>query len=449
VVQKSEMKQKIHSQRCWIDGKLQEATITITNRKIEEIVKGAEASNDVEDLGNLVVMPGVIDAHVHVNEPGRTDWEGFDTATQAAVAGGITTIIDMPLNASPVTTTIPALQQKLESTRGKLHVNCGFYGGIVPGNLSDIEGLINKGVFGIKAFLTHSGIDEFPNVGAKELDDIMPLLAKYRLPLLVHCELSDDDHGRQLHDHPTSYKAYLESRPKEWENRAIGMMIDLCRKHQCPVHIVHVSSAVALRMIEKAKQEGLPLTAETCPHYIYFNAEDIPDGQTIYKCAPPIREKANNNQLKTALKNGVLDFLATDHSPAPPGLKNLDSGNLLTAWGGIAGLQFLLSAGWTAMKSEMTVEQFIPLVTEKPAAFLHLQNRKGFIRKGFDADLVCWQPEESFDVKPGELFHKHKISPYVSRRLSGKVKRTWVNGEEIFNGEHIINKNQGQCLLRT
>jgi allantoinase len=439
----------IHSKRCWIDHKLQEATILISDGKIETIQSGPIGSNDVEDFGNSIIMPGVIDAHVHVNEPGRTEWEGFDTATQAAAAGGTTTIVDMPLNTSPVTTTVNSLRQKLDATRGKLNVNCGFYGGVVPGNIVDIEGLVKHGVSGIKAFLTHSGIDEFPNVGLNELNAIMPLLAKYKLPLLVHCELSDNDHAEELAANPSSYKAYLNSRPKEWENKAIQFMIGLCRRHQCPVHIVHVSSAEALELIKNAKQEGLPLTAETCPHYIFFNAEEIPDGNTIYKCAPPIREAANNSQLKLALKNGVLDFLATDHSPAPPELKQVNSGNLLKAWGGIAGLQFLLSASWTALKNEMDLEYFIPLLTENPAAFLQLQHRKGHVRQGYDADLVCWDPGESFEVKQDCLFHKHKISPYVSCSLSGKVKKTWVNGNEVFNGDQIINKNQGQCLLKT
>jgi allantoinase len=440
---------RIYSKRCWIEGKLQEATITITNSKIESIEKGTIASDDVEDFGTSIIMPGVIDAHVHVNEPGRTDWEGFDTATQAAAAGGITTIIDMPLNASPVTTTVKSLQQKLDSTTGKLNVNCGFYGGLVPENVADIEGLVKNGVLGIKAFLTHSGIDEFPNVGLNELNAVMPLLAKHKLPLLVHCELSDDDHAQELIANPSSYKAYLSSRPKDWENKAIQLMIDLCRRHQSHVHIVHVSSAEALELIKNAKQEGLPVTAETCPHYILFNAEEIPDGNTIYKCAPPIREAANNHQLKLALKNGVLDFLATDHSPAPPGLKQISTGNLLKAWGGIAGLQFLLSASWSALKNEMNVNHFIPLLTENPARFLQLQHRKGLIREGYDADLVCWDPEESFTVTQGHLFQKHKISPYVSCSLSGKVKKTWVNGNEVFNGDQIINKNRGQCLLKT
>lgn len=438
----------IYSERCWMDGLLQPATVWIEDGIISKIEKGNSQNSGAFNVGNKVLMPGVIDVHVHVNEPGRTEWEGFDTATQAAAAGGITTIVDMPLNASPVTTSLNALQEKLDSTIDKLHVNVGFYGGLIPTNQNELEALINGGVLGIKAFLTHSGIDEFPNVGEKELNEAMPLLAKYNLPLLAHCELSDENHQQELSLNPTNYQTYLRSRPKEWENKAIQLMIDLCRKHNCKTHIVHVSSAEALGMIQKAKEEGLRITAETCPHYIFFNAEKIPDAQTIYKCAPPIREKENNEQLKQALKNGTLNFIATDHSPAPPFMKETESGDFQKAWGGIAGLQFLLPASYSALKDEMSLETFIPLLTEHPAQFLNVQNRKGFIKEGYDADIVVWSPEESFVVKEESILHKHKISPYVSRQLFGKVYQTYVNGELVFSNEKILSKNNGKWILR-
>jgi allantoinase len=442
-------KKGIYSKRCWLDDSLQEATIYIKDGTIIKTEKGISKSFDgIENVGNAILMPGILDAHVHVNEPGRTNWEGFETATQAAAAGGITTIVDMPLNASPVTTTAKAFEVKLASTHGKLHVNCGFYGGLIPGNENEIERLINCGVLGIKAFLTHSGIDEFPNVEEKELNEAMPILAQHNIPLLVHCELSDENHQQELIAYPNNYKSYLKSRPKKWENKAIAMMINLCRRHRCRTHIVHLSSAEALGMIAIAKEEGLPLTAETCPHYIYFAAEEIPDADTLFKCAPPIREKGNNEELKKGLKNGVLNFLATDHSPAPPELKEIKTGNLLKAWGGIAGLQFLLPASWTALKESMSLEQFIPLLTEYPAQFLNINHRKGFIKEGFDADLVVWQPEESFIVNEEAIFHKHKISPYVSRRLFGKVERTYVNGELVFENGFITNKNKGRPLIK-
>jgi allantoinase len=441
-------KKGIFSKRCWIDGRLQEATVFFEKGVITQIEKGPYTpANEVYNAGDKVVMPGVIDAHVHVNEPGRATWEGFDTATKAAAAGGITSIVDMPLNASPVTTSADALQKKLDSTAGILHVNCGFYGGLVPGNYNELERLIAGGVLGIKAFLTHSGIDEFPNVAKHDLDTAMPVLAKYGVPLLAHCELSDNSHGENLAKHPTSYRSYLSSRPKVWENDAVALMIELCRKHNCRTHIVHVSSAEALNMIEKAKEEGLPLTAETCPHYIYFDAEDIQDGATVYKCAPPIREKANNQLLKEALGKGVLDFIASDHSPAPPEVKEFETGNLQEAWGGIAGLQFLLPASWTALKEGLALEDFIPLLTERPAQFLGL-DKKGFLKIGYDADIAVWSPEESFAATENNILHRHKKSPYVGELLWGKTDRTYVSGEIVFADGVINQKNGRKWLLR-
>jgi allantoinase len=431
-------KKGIYSKRCWIEGQFQNATVFFQNGIITEIKKGVPREwNEIYNAGNSVVMPGAIDTHVHVNEPGRTEWEGFNTATKAAAAGGVTSIVDMPLNASPVTTTLNALKKKISSAKGKLHVNCAYYGGLVPGNENEIEELCSHGVLGIKAFLTHSGIDEFPNVGEKELHVAMPILAKLNYPLLVHCELADEAHHSDLDRNPGSYQSYLTSRPKEWENKAIALMIDLCRKYSCRTHIVHVSSSEALVMIKKAKEEGLPLTAETCPHYIYFNAEDIPDGNTLYKCAPPIREKPNNELLKEALVNGVLDFIASDHSPAPPEIKEKATGNLQKAWGGIAGLQFLLPASWTALKKLMPLEKFIPLLTEHPAQFLKISYHKGLLKIGYDADITVWSPEENFLVKEEDIFHRHKISPYVGKQLWGKVHQTYVSGELIFNNGQI------------
>ncbi len=442
----------IYSTRCWINNAFTEATIYF-NEKIEQIIIGTPQNfENIYSAGDAIVMPGIIDIHVHVNEPGRTEWEGFDTATQAAAAGGITTIIDMPLNASPVTTTLENFNKKLAASENKLHVNVGFYGGLVPGNTDHIEELMQAGVCGFKAFLTHSGIDEFPNVTEADLDIAMPILAKHNVPLLVHCELSDDIHGDELASNPTSYEAYLKSRPKDWEDKAIKLMIDLCRKHNCAVHIVHVSSSTALPLIQKAKQEGLKISAETCPQYLLFEAESIPDGATIYKCAPPIREKENNQQLKDALRTGVLDLIATDHSPAPPSLKEITSGNFQKAWGGIAGLQFLLPASYTSLRNELSLNTFIPLLTQHPATFLNLHQQKGLLTEGYDADVTIWHPEENFVVKEENILHKHKISPYVSKELFGVVKQTYVNGELVFDNTpgnaQIISKNNGKWLLK-
>jgi allantoinase len=440
-------KRSIYSNRCWLDGKLQPATICFESGAITEIHQ--YKTGGAEDVGNLILMPGVIDAHVHINEPGRTDWEGFDTATQAAAAGGITTVIDMPLNASPVTTTVKAFNEKLDASKNKMHVNVGFYGGLIPGNYNDLEGLMQSGVLGIKCFLTHSGIDEFPNVSESEIDAAMPVIKKYGLPLLAHCEISDEETDCKLSDFPNSYQHYLASRPKQWENDAVDLMIKLCRKHNCKTHIVHVSSAEALSSIKTAKEEGLPLTAETCAHYIYFNAEDIPNADCLYKCAPPIREKENNKQLKDALASGVLDFIATDHSPAPPGIKELETGNLQKAWGGIAGLQFLLPAAWTAMKEKVSIEKFIPLLTEHPAKFLQVEKKKGRLAVGYDADIVVWNPDENFEVKPENILHRYNCSPYNQQKLFGITQQTIVNGVTVFANGKIVDKEKkhGKTIL--
>lgn len=436
---------KIYSTNTWLDNKLQAATIcfntsTITAIHFEKLI-------DAEDFGDSVVMPGVIDVHVHINEPGRTDWEGFETATQAAAAGGSTTIVDMPLNASPVTTTLDAFNKKLEASKNKLNVNVGFYSGLIPGNTKHLEELMNAGVLGVKCFLTHSGIDEFPNVTETDLDEAMPVIAKHNIPLLAHCEIYNEAIECNFENNPTSYQHYLASRPKKWENDAIDLMIKMCRKHKCAVHIVHVSSAEALTMIEAAKLEGLPITAETCTQYIYFNAENIPDANCLYKCAPPIREKPNNDLLKQALVSGVLDFISTDHSPASPSIKEIETGNLMKAWGGIAGIQFLLSASWTALKDTMSIEQFIPLLTSYPASFIKA-NKKGIIAVGNDADFVIWNPNESFTVKKEDILFKHKISPYIAQTLKGVVIETIVNGETVYQNNSITNKNKGKWLLR-
>ncbi|MEX1189103.1 MAG: allantoinase AllB [Bacteroidia bacterium] len=435
---------KITSKRCWIDGQLRAATITIDQGQIAAIDLGTNTT--AQDFGNNIIMPGILDVHVHVNEPGRTEWEGFETITQAAAAGGITSIVDMPLNASPVSTTVEAFKLKLEASKNKMNVNCGFYGGLIPGNSHEIEGLIKAGVLGIKCFLTHSGIDEFPNVTEKDLDIAMPIIAKYNIPLLVHCEL-EDGFKNNLQEIPGSYSAYLDSRPKKWENDAISMMIHLCKKHQCRVHIVHVSSAEALKDIEQAKADGLPISAETCAQYLLFNAEEIPDNSTIYKCAPPIREKANNGQLKNALKSGILDFITTDHSPAPERLKEIESGSFHKAWGGIAGVQFLLPAAWQSLNSILKLEEFIPLLTENPAKFIH-QDKKGKIAIGFDADITIWNPESS--IKPTEqgIFFKHKISPYIGKTMLGEVLETIVSGETVFKNNSILKSHQGKWLIQ-
>src|SRR5438552_5943558 len=434
----------IHSNRVVTPTGIIEATVTIKNGLIEEIVQG-KIDNAI-DIGEKVLMPGVIDPHVHINEPGRTEWEGFDTATKAAIAGGITTLIDMPLNSSPVTTTVEAFEEKIKSTgigqtatvRPKLHCNVGFWGGVIPGNEKDIEPLIEKGVRGFKAFLIHSGIDEFPNVTENDLRKSMPIIAKYNLPLLVHCELQ----GAPIRSHwegsqaVRSYSNYLCSRPRKWEDDAIALMIRLCEEFNCRVHVVHLSSSDSIEQIANAKERGLPLTVETCPHYLYFTSEEIPDGATQFKCAPPIREKENNEKLWTALKDGVIDFVATDHSPSTPDLKKLETGDFTKAWGGIASLQFSLPVLWTsARRRNCSIVDMAKWLAEKPAVLAGIQKSKGKIQKGFDADLVVWDPEKKFVVTEGIIHHKHKITPYLNEELYGVVEQTWLGGKKVYDEE--------------
>src|SRR5687767_4582192 len=294
----------IYSRQTVTPEGIKDATIVISDGIIIDIIHGRspQFENNLVDCGNNVLMPGIVDPHVHINEPGRTDWEGFDTATRAALAGGITTLVDMPLNSSPVTTTAAAFDKKIASTKDQLHVNCGFWGGVIPGNEKDIEPLIEKGVLGFKAFLVHSGIDEYPNVTEAALRKAMSIIAKHGLPLLVHCELENGPKPSTLNSKPDFYQHYLSSRPKSWENNVIALMIRLCEEFNCRTHVVHLSSADSLQQIAEAKSKGLPLTVETGQHYLYFNAEEIPDGKTEFKCAPPIRERSNNEKLWQALK---------------------------------------------------------------------------------------------------------------------------------------------------
>ena len=426
------------------------ATILIENGLIAALLPhdAAVAGAELIDVGDLAILPGVIDPHVHINEPGRTEWEGFATATRAALAGGLTSLVDMPLNSAPVTTSVANLELKRAATRGQLHTNVGFWGGVVPGNSAEIEPLIAAGVLGFKAFLTHSGIDDFPNATEADLRRVMPMLARHRLPLLVHCELSEDNDEWKQNDR-RSYPNYLASRPKKWEDDAVALMIRLCEEFNCPVHIVHLSSANSIAPIAAAKARGLPLTVETGQHYLYFNAEDIADGQTQFKCAPPIREKANNDQLWAALQAGIIDFVATDHSPAPPDLKQLASGDFTTAWGGIASLQLALPVLWTAARRRgATLSDMARWLSANPAKLAGQSQRKGQIAVGFEADLIAFDAEKAFVVSAEMIEHKHKVSPYICQELWGVVEQTFLRGERVFQHPDFFHLNHGQLLTR-
>jgi len=436
----------IHSNSVVTPTGVVNATVVIRNGLIEDVVPGF--LENAIDVGNKVLMPGIVDPHVHINEPGRTEWEGFDTATRAAIAGGITTVVDMPLNSSPVTTTIKAFEEKIAAAKNKLHANCGFWGGIIPGNETEIDPLIEHGVLGFKAFLVHSGIDEFPNVTEQDLRKAMPLIAKHSLPLLVHCELAEKSSTSNSREGPhstlniqhSSYKNYLNSRPRRWEDNAIALMIRLCEEFNCRVHIVHLSSSNSIEQIADAKKKGLPLTVETCQHYLFFSAEEIQDGQTQFKCAPPIRERENNERLWGALKTGIIDFVASDHSPVTPDLKQLTTGNFMKAWGGIASLQFALPVLWTAAKKKgCSIADIAKWLCENSSKLAGLQESKGRVQKGFDADLVAWDPEKKFVVTKQMIHHRHKITPYLNKELYGVVQQTWLTGklEPRFSGKII------------
>lgn len=443
------MEYLIYSKYCFINGSFQEASLHILDGTIKAVYSKFQEKEGIPILNyaELIVMPGIIDPHVHINEPGRTTWEGFETATKAAALGGITTLIEMPLNSDPVTTSAEAFEIKKQAAINKLHVNCGFYGGIIPSNLNDIEPLLDSGVFGIKGFLTHSGIDDFPNVNKTHLEQLAPFLIQHDIPLLLHCELDDEDVPKAKN--PNSYQDYLKSRPQRWETNAIDLAMDIQATFDIKVHIVHLSAASALDRIGKRKEQTSKLTVETCPHYLYFKAETIPDGVPIYKCAPPIREKQNNEQLWRAMENNSFDFLGSDHSPAPPEIKQLDSGDFFKAWGGISGLQFSLPVLNTlAQERDFQIEKIIPLLSSGPARFLGIDNERGHLKPGFAADIAVWDQRQSFEITESMIAHRHKATPYLGQTLFGKVIHTFVNGHQVVKNSELNALSKGSLLLK-
>lgn len=424
------------------------AAVLIKGEKILDIVTIEDVPADcpIENCEKDVIMPGLVDAHVHLNEPGRTDWEGFETGTKAAAAGGVTTLVDMPLNSIPVTTTADAFQAKLDSCAGKLWADCGFYGGLIPGNLDEIESLKKAGVLGLKTFLCASGINEFPEVSEADLRDALPMLSNSGLPLLVHAEI---ENGIESNGNPKSYRSHLESRPDVWELNAIQLLINLCAEFHTPIHIVHLSASAALDEIAEARHEDLPISVETCPHYLHFRAEQIRDGETHFKCAPPIREAANRERLWRGLESGIIHFIASDHSPCPPEMKNLTEGSYTEAWGGISSLQLTLPVIWTECRNRgYSLADLTNWLSSGPAKFIGFGNQKGEISKGFDADLVCWDPEAEFQVDTSIIHHKHKLTPYQNERLFGMVKKTYLRGKMVYNNGGFPMDPPGKPLLR-
>jgi allantoinase len=370
-------------------------------------------------------LPGLVDAHVHVNEPGRTDWEGFATATRAAAAGGVTTIIDMPLNSLPPTISAAALGAKRHAAFGQCHVDVGFWGGAVPGNLGHLSEVTNAGVFGLKCFLIDSGVPEFPPLSA---DQLLEALSTVDALFVVHAE---DPHEIQDAHASRRYTDFLTSRPPAAEMRAISTVIDAARSTGARVHILHLSCADALDPIEKAKQDGVRITAETCPHYLSLAAEDVPDGATQFKCCPPIRERTNQDALWDGLARGVIDDIVSDHSPCVPDLKLPDVGDFAGAWGGIASLQIGLPIVWTQARARgHGLADVTRWMAQRPAEIVGLRH-KGRIAVGYDADLVAFAPEETLTVNPARLHHRHPVTPYAGQRLNGVVHSTWLRGVRV------------------
>jgi allantoinase len=406
----------------------------------------------VHEAGDSVVMPGVVDTHVHINEPGRTDWEGFSTATRAAAAGGITTLIEMPLNSIPATTTAAGFREKLAATAGKLWVDVGFWGGVVPGNAAELRPLWESGVFGFKCFLVPSGVEEFAHVTEADLRAALPELTALQALLLVHAELPGpiaQAEKRITKADARRYSTWLASRPRAAENEAIDLLVKLAREFRARIHIVHLSSSDAIPTLQKAKSEGQPVTVETCPHYLTFDAEDVADGRTELKCAPPIREKENREKLWAALGNGTIDFIATDHSPFLPAMKLPEAGDFLRAWGGIASLELSLPAVWTEASSRgYSVRRLVEWLCSGPARLAGLDKRKGTIAVGYDADFAIWNPDGKFSVDPAKLHQRHKITLYTGRELSGSVETTFLRGRKIFDRGEFSSSPLGQILRR-
>jgi allantoinase len=414
------------------------AAVLVEGERITAVVAVGRvpAEAQVRDFGEAAILPGLVDSHVHINEPGRTEWEGFETATRAAAAGGYTMLVDMPLNCLPATTSVGALEAKRSAARGKCRVDWAAWGGVVSDNQARIEALAAAGVRGFKCFLVHPGIDGFTMVTEQELRAALPHVARTKLPLLVHAELPGpvDAATATLADADwKSYSTYLKSRPDEAELSAIRLMLALCKEFKFKLHIVHLATCHALPMLGAARAQGLPVTVETCPHYLHFAGETIGDGATLCKCAPPIRSRENREQLWQALKEGLIDFVVTDHSPCPPAMKRLEEGSFKTAWGGIASLSVALPVMWTEASARgFTLVEIARWMAEGPARLAGYDARKGRIAAGYDGDFAVFDPDAEFVVTKERLHYRHAISPYLGEKLRGVVKATYMRGRAIY-----------------
>jgi allantoinase len=434
------------------------ASIHVKNGQIVRIAEYMDIPEGAAavDFGDLVVMPGIVDTHVHINEPGRTEWEGFETATRAAAAGGVTTLMDMPLNSIPPTTTRAGFDAKARAADGKLFVDVMLAGGVVPGNQGDLRSLRERGAPAFKCFLAESGVEEFRHVLEDDLNLALPILSELNAPLLVHAELPEPLEaaaGNLENLSPSDarqYARYLASRPKRAEDAAIEMVIRLAEKHGARVHIVHLSSASAIPTIEAARDRGVKITAETCPHYLSLAAEEIPDGATAFKCAPPIREKSNQADLWKGLKNEGIVQVVTDHSPSTPNLKCIDSGDFSKAWGGIASLQLGLAVVWTEARARgATIDDIAKWMCTSTAKLIGLEKTKGTIAVGADADFCVWDPSAEFTVHGDALQHRHKLTPYDGRKTFGAVITTILRGETIYDRGTFHGPARGKHLCKT
>ncbi|HQY21687.1 MAG TPA: allantoinase AllB [Ignavibacteria bacterium] len=450
------MKIGIRSKNVLIGNEVKDACVIIENEKISDLfypdsINDSEPENSFEiiDYGDLVIMPSLIDTHVHINEPGREEWEGFETVTKAAAAGGITMLVDMPLNSEPVTTDRKSLDQKINSATGKLYIDVGFYGGAVPENVSELSLLYRCGVLGFKSFMIDSGLEEFRHVTENDLENILKELDPAKdVPLLVHAETNCGfDEKKYLSDH--SYSSFLNTRPREWENKAIEILIRLSKKYDRYIHIVHLSSSDALDMIRQAKSDGIKITVETCPHYLYFNSENIQDNDTRFKCTPPIRENENREKLWEAVEDGTIDLIVSDHSPCTDELKCMEDGNFKTAWGGISSIQLGLSAIWTeAFRRGLSLTEVSKLMSANPAKLIGMEKRKGKIEIGMDADIIVFDPERKFIVDCNKLYHKNKLTPYDGEELQGEVIATYLRGNKIYDNGNISDHPKGRVIFR-
>jgi allantoinase len=450
------MAKALRSTRVLTPNGIAPATVVVEEERIAA-VRGWDdvpAGAKLHDFDDLVILPGLVDTHVHINEPGRTEWEGFETATRAAAAGGVTTLVDMPLNCVPETINVTALEAKRNAARCKVWVDWAAWGGVVRGNAEELQPLVHAGVPGFKCFLIHSGIDGFAWVNEKDLRLALGKLAGSEIPLLAHAEVAGpvDVATHMLNAAGadwSKYSTYLASRPDAAEVEAIAMLIRLAEEFGAQIHIVHLASAEALPSLVEARRRGLPITVETCVQYLWFAAEEIPDRATEYKCAPPIRSTQNREELWNALQLGLIDMVTTDHSPCLPEMKHFEDGRWDLAWGGIASLGLALPVMWTAMKQRgVELERVGEWMAEQPAKLADLAGQKGVIDTGADADLVVFDPDVEWTVTAADLHFRHKISPYLGAKLRGRVRETWLRGEPVYREGKFVSEARGAEQVR-